>query len=58
MTDKQKLALLDLAAFIAWCVKHDRTYMWCLGNVGHDIAGMVRKEPGFLPRSTDYSQHV
>ena len=58
MSDKEKLALLDLAAFITWSVQNNREYMWCLGNVGHDLSGMVRQEEGFLPRSTGYTKQI
>jgi len=58
MTFQEQEALLDLAAFITWCVQHEKAYFYCIGNVGHDIAGMVRQDPDFMPRTTGFTKRI
>ena len=58
MTFKEQQALLDLAAFITWCVQHEQSYLYCIGTVGYDAAGMVRQDPLFLPHSTGFTKRI
>ena len=55
MTDKNKEILKDIIAFIDWSIKNDRSFFWVLGNLGHDVRGLVMEEECFTPRTSGYS---
>lgn len=61
MTDEQKAALLDLAAFAKWAAENPDaiTFTGALGTIGHDIRGLFDEDDKmFLPRTSGYAERM
>ena len=54
MTSKQKAQLKDMQAYLQFILDRDMSFTAALGNLGHDIGGLIRKEECFLPRTDGY----
>jgi len=58
MTQKELETLQGIVGFIKWSVANQKEYSWILSNVGHDINGILLREPAFLPRTTGYRKEA
>ncbi len=60
LTKEQITILEDLKSFIEFGIKNKLNYWSILGNVGHDISGLMQfddtKKDSFLPRTSGYSK--
>ncbi len=54
MKESEKQVLRDLQGFIEWGIKHNKDFGWILGNVGHDVNGLLSKQKPFSPRTYGY----
>ena len=58
MNEENKVILRDLQGFIEFCVREDMEFSYCLGNLGHDINGLIMDDRGFSPRSSGYAKEL
>ena len=56
MTEGEKTILEDMKGFIEFAIEHDKSFLWTLANLGHDINGLLNQEPAFSPRTAGYSK--
>ena len=54
MTEQQVKVLEGFRAFIKWSIACDRDFYFVLGNLSHDIGGLIREDEGFCPRTAGY----
>ncbi len=54
MEESEKQALRDMQSFILWGIKHNKDFAWILGNVGHDVNGLLSRQEPFCPRTYGY----
>jgi hypothetical protein len=49
--------ILDMLAFIGWAEDNKKSPVWISGQLLHDLNGIAYTEPGFLPRTSGYTEH-
>lgn len=54
MNKKERIFLVDLAAYISWACKKKLSARDILTNVAHDVTGYLYSGPYFLPRTAGY----
>ena len=56
MNNEQKKALEDIKAFIGFAIENDMPFFSILGNIGHDVSGLLNEDDTFLPRTHGYAK--
>jgi len=58
VTEEEQGKLRDMQGFIEFCIKHDTSMGYCLGNLGHDV-NLLLLEPGEgSPRTAGYAKEL
>ena len=59
MTGEEQGKLRDMQGFIEFCIKHDTSMGYCLGNLGHDVNLLLLSAPdGSSPRTAGYAKEL
>jgi len=58
MKTKEIEVLEDMKNFISFGINFKKDYLWILGNLAHDIGGIMKEEKCFSPRSKGYKKFM